>query len=49
MLWLVPVIPGTWEVEVGRLQTEAGLGKNKRLYLKKIAETKRVGGMWLKW
>jgi hypothetical protein len=34
MWWYTPVIPATWEAEVGGSQLESGLGKSERLYLK---------------
>jgi hypothetical protein len=30
----MPVIPATWEVEIGGLWSKASLGKNVKLYLK---------------
>jgi hypothetical protein len=32
----MPVIPGTWELEVGGLESKASLGKSMRPYLKNI-------------
>jgi hypothetical protein len=36
--WLMPVIPATWEAEMGESQFEASLGKKlARLYLREQA------------
>jgi hypothetical protein len=41
--WHSPVIPATWEAEVRGLQSEAGPGESKRLYLKNKVELKAQG------
>jgi hypothetical protein len=46
MLWYMPVFLATLEVEVGESQSEAGLGKSTRLYLKNKLKLKGLG-LWL--
>jgi hypothetical protein len=40
----MPIIPGTWEVEVGRFWSETGPGKSTRPYLKNILKKKKSWG-----
>jgi hypothetical protein len=42
------MVLASWEVEVGGSRFEAGLGKNKRHYLKKLSKTKGMVA-WLNW
>jgi hypothetical protein len=44
----MPVIPATWEVEVGGSQSEASLWKNVKPYLKNKLKKKKEIGTWLK-
>jgi hypothetical protein len=44
----MPVIPATWEVEVGGSRSEVSTGKVIRPYLKMKIKTKEPG-VWLKW
>jgi hypothetical protein len=45
---VTPVILATWEVEVGGSQSEAGLDKSTKSYLKMKPESKKTR-MWLRW
>jgi hypothetical protein len=41
----MPVIPVTWEVEIGGSLSKASLGSSMRVYLKNKLKAKRTDGM----
>jgi hypothetical protein len=45
--WLTPIIPATWEVEIGGLWSEVGPGQKHKTLSRKQTEAKGMGA-WLK-
>jgi hypothetical protein len=44
--WCMPIISPTWEVEIGGSQSESGLDKSGRSYVKNKLKAKGLGA-WL--